>query len=87
MGGDPLSAKTLKLDPSGVTRVNETISSNVSVYGMIVSREGRVLADDRWYYCTKCLDAGDRIRSRLSIMAKFCPECGTELDWKETDDG
>lgn len=34
--------------------------------------------DTPWYHCASC-------EERLSISAKFCPKCGTALDWEHLE--
>ena len=38
--------------------------------------------DPPWYHCRKCLKRDvPRHKARLSLSAKFCPQCGTKLRW------
>ena len=38
-----------------------------------------------WYYCKKCIaDEENRLAARLGITDRFCPNCGTRLNWKDT---
>src|SRR4051812_16409102 len=42
--------------------------------------------DNPWWHCATCLAAGkSNFVARASIGAKFCPECGTEFDWENTE--
>lgn len=41
---------------------------------------GGVPAMGMWYLCGKCL--GGEFHHRLSLNAKFCPECGRKISWK-----
>lgn len=42
--------------------------------------------DPPWFHCKPCIDAGTSTsKARLSVGARFCSECGSEIEWPEQD--
>lgn len=42
--------------------------------------------DPPWWHCKPCIDSGaGRFRARLSTGTRFCPQCGTAIQWPERE--